>query len=78
MPGIYKKVPGKTLHKRPTLRGTRESKYTFFDKNNFIRTLRLKWVKKQEQAKNNCQAEITIFTKSSSTKCKCGPQTNKL
>ena len=43
----------------------------------------LKWVKKQEQAKNNCWAEIsksTAFTTStsSSTKCKYDSQTNKL
>ena len=75
MPRIHKKVPGTTLHRRSTLRGTRELEY-FFYKNNFIRTSRLKWVKKQEQAKNNCQAEIsqkqfsiTSFTRGSSTKC---------
>ena len=50
-----------------------------------MRTLRLKLVKKQEQAKNNFRAEITqkqflltTFTRSSSTKCKCGSQTNQL
>ena len=76
---------GTTMHKRPTLCGTRELKYTFFYKNNFIRTLKLKWVKKQEQSKNNCQVEIsqkqfliTTFTRSSSAKCKCDSQTNKL
>ena len=81
----HKKVPGATLHKRPLLLGTRESKYTFLYRSNFMRTLRLKLVKKQEQAKNNFRAEITqkqflltTFTRSSSTKCKCGSQTNKL
>ena len=84
MPRMHKKVSGATLHKRPTLCGTRELKQ-FFYKNNFIRTMRLKWVKKQEQAKNNCQAEIsqkqfliTTFTRSFSTKLKCGSQANKL
>ena len=82
---MHKKVPRTTLHKRPTLCRTRELKHTFLYEGNFIRTLRLKLVKKQEQAKNDCQAEITqkqflitTFTRSSSTKCKYGSQTNKL
>ena len=58
MPRMHKNVYATTLYKIPTLGGTKELKYTFLYKQNFIRTLRLNWVKKQEHPKNNWQAEI--------------------
>ena len=49
MPRMYNKVPGTTLHKRLTLRGTRESNYFFL----------------QEQLYKNTEAEMGQKTRAS-------------